>query len=83
MNMWRKPGPVFFPMCDYGMEHYPQLKDIFLILQEKMTTLTDATEILVTRYEKKESRLLREIEELQEENQRLREELKKWEDNNE
>ena len=48
-----------------------------------MTTLTEATEILVTRYEKKESRLLREIEELQEENQRLREELKEWEDNNE
>lgn len=44
----------------------------FVILQDKMKTLTEIAEVLVNRYEEQDAKLLGRLEVLQEENLKLR-----------
>lgn len=62
----------FFPMCIYGKEHYPELLWPISVLMEKMRCLTEVTEILLSRYETRETELLNEIQSLREENVLIR-----------
>lgn len=62
----------FIPMCEYGLAHYPDIHTTLMIFYEKMENLTRAAEILVDRYEQREKELLKELETLQQENQKLR-----------
>lgn len=62
----------FFPMCIYAKEHYPDLLAPVSVLMEKMRSLTEVAEILLSRYERREADLSQEILELQEENATLR-----------
>lgn len=58
----------FFPMCIYAKTHYPDVIAPVSLLMEKMKCLIEASEILLSRYEARESELTQEIMELQEEN---------------
>ena len=62
----------FFPMCIYGKEHYPDLYLAIGLLMEKMRTLTEVADILLTRFIERENVLNNEIISLQEENIRIR-----------
>lgn len=62
----------FFPMCIYAKEQYPSLLAPVSILMEKMRCLTEAIEILLSRYELLEAELTQEILALQEENATIR-----------
>lgn len=58
----------YFPMCIYAKEHYPELIAPVSVLMEKMRYLIEVAEILLGRYEARETELMQEIQELQEEN---------------
>lgn len=62
----------FLPMFDYAFEHYFELTPIIAILKDKIVSLTEASEILVDRCESREQELLKQLDALREENQRLR-----------
>lgn len=86
MSSWKvheyvgETNNFFFPMAKYGMEHYPEISPSIEILQDKIATLTQAAEIMVDRFDEREAELLRELEQLQAENARLRAEFKRlWE----
>lgn len=64
----------FLPMIEYGIANYPELITTIEVLHDKIVTLTEIAEIMVDRYEAREQELVRELEELQEENARLRKE---------
>lgn len=64
----------FLPMCEYGLAHYPELRQIIEILKDKIVSLTQVSEILVNRCEAREEELLLELNALKEENERLRSE---------
>lgn len=71
----------FFPMCNYAKTHYPDLLASFEILEDKIANLTRVAEILVDRYNQLEKELNQQLEELMEENARLRAEWKQlWEE---
>lgn len=71
----------FLTMCDYGLEHYPDLVTTIEILKDKIVSLTEAAEILVDRYDAREQELIHQINELKEENEQLRAEWKTlWEE---
>lgn len=70
----------FMPMCEYGLEHYSDILTTLQILKEKMNNLSSAAELLVDEYERREKELLRELEQLENENKALRAEWKElWE----
>lgn len=71
----------FIPMCDYALEHYHDRVHSFVILKDKIVLLTSVAQILVDRYAEKQKVLQNEIDELRNENERLRKEWKElWED---
>lgn len=70
----------FFPMCAYGLEHYPELRKPLEILKDKITALTRAAEVLVDRCEAHEQELRAQLEALKVENAQLRAQYQKlWE----
>lgn len=70
----------FLPMCEYGLAHYPELQKTIEILQDKIVSLTRASEILVDRCEAREAELRTQLAKLREENAALRETYTKlWE----
>lgn len=62
----------FLPMCEYGLAHYPELQKTIEILQDKIVSLTRASEILVDRCEAREAELRDKLAKLREENAALR-----------
>lgn len=62
----------FFPMCIYAKEWYPDLIAPVSVMMEKIRCITEAAEILLSRYELREEALIQEILELQEENATIR-----------
>lgn len=62
----------YFPMCFYAKENYPELIAVFSIFLEKMRSLLEVTEIMVTRFEQTEIEITNDILDLKEENARLR-----------
>lgn len=62
----------FLPMCIYAKEHYPALIGPVGVMMEKMRTLSDAAEILLSRYEVREAELTQQILTLREENATLK-----------
>lgn len=62
----------FFPMCVYAKEHYSDLFAPITVLTEKMKSLIEIAEILLSRYESRETELVHEILSLKEENARLK-----------
>lgn len=80
MSVWKvheyigETNRFFLPMCQYGLAHYPALQRPIGILLDKITALTHASEILVDRCEEREQALRKQLQELQEENARLRQE---------
>ena len=64
---------LFFPMCDYGIDTYPELHAALEILRDKIISLTEAAEVLVDRYSRREDSLRRELQALQLENKLLHE----------
>lgn len=70
----------FMPMCRYGLRHYPELYTTIEILQDKIMCLTQASLIMVDRFEAREEELQNEVSQLQKENERLRSIFKRlWE----
>lgn len=63
----------FLPMCTYGKAHYPELVRCIEVLQDKIVSLTRASEILVDRCEAREAELKERVRQLKEENAQLRE----------
>ncbi len=78
MSVWKvheyidETKSYFLPMCKYGLKHYPELLLPIEVLQDKILCLTQASVILVDRCEARERELRRQVEELKEENERLR-----------
>lgn len=78
MSIWKvheyvhETRECIFPMCAYARKNYPHLIVCFTILQDKMKNLTEIGEILVDRYEEQEKRMVSRLEQLQEENLKLR-----------
>ncbi|MCF0142290.1 MAG: HD domain-containing protein [Parasporobacterium sp.] len=62
----------FIPMCEYGLEHYPDINTTLQIFHEKMVNLTHAAEMLVDRYDARKAELTAELEELRKENAELK-----------
>lgn len=58
----------YFPMCIYGKEKYPELLRCISILMEKMRSLIELSEMMLSRYEAKEMELLQDILAMREEN---------------
>lgn len=81
MSLWKTHEYVgetrscFFPMVDYARANYHELLPSIEILYEKINALTQVTEILINRYEKKEVELMKQVEALTLENEALRKEL--------
>ena len=70
----------FLPMCDYGMEHYPELGKSIEVLRDKIFSLTQASRIMVDRCEQREQELQEQLRLLKEENAELRREYSRlWE----
>lgn len=63
---------IYLPMCMYAKDRYPDLAAPITILMEKMRSLIEVAEILLSRYERQETDLTMEILELQEENANLK-----------
>lgn len=59
------------PMCDYGLEHYPELRMSLSILKDKITCLTETAETMVDKYEEREMELRRQLKSLRVENDNL------------
>lgn len=64
----------FIPMCEYAKRNYLDIYAGIKILEDKIISLTEAAEMLVTRYEEKEKELQKEVARLRVENERLRNE---------
>ena len=62
----------FFDMCSYGKAHYPGLYEAYEVLEDKIRGLTEMAEILVDRYVEMDNSMNAQIQELQQENERLR-----------
>lgn len=62
----------YYPMCVYGKEHYHELLSPISVLLEKMRSLVEVAEILLTRYEAREAELIHDILALREENATIR-----------
>lgn len=62
----------YIPMCIYAKEHYHELLGQISILMEKMRTLTEVSDILLSRFEARETELTAEILSMQEENATLK-----------
>ncbi len=81
MKLWKvheyigETKKYFLPMCEYALKHYLDRKRSFEILKDKIMTLTTVAEVLVDRYNEKEKKLQKQIEDLRNENERLRLEL--------
>ena len=77
-SIWRAKGYIYqtrtyyLPMCVYAKERFPELLPVMNILMEKMRSLVEATEILVTRYEERSMELRNELLALRDENARIR-----------
>ena len=63
---------LYFPLCVYAMEQYPECSLALSILHEKILTLVEAGEMLVNRYAKREEELMSDILSLREQNARYR-----------
>lgn len=61
----------YLPLCIYGKEHYHEILGPISILMEKMRTLAEVADILLSRFVSRESELTQEILALQEENATL------------
>lgn len=78
MSVWKvheyidETKRFFLPMCSYGRKHYPELLPTIELLQDKIISLTQASVILVDRYDTRERQLQQELQQLQEENARLK-----------
>ena len=78
MSVWKvheyvgETRKFFLPMCNYARENYPDLAASFEILENKIIALTQASEILVDRYDQREQKLRDRRQELSMENARLR-----------
>lgn len=70
----------FFPMSVYAKEHYQDLLPVINVLTEKMKSLIEIEEILLSRYEAQETELIQEIISLKEENARLKGLIQKHQD---
>lgn len=71
---------LFLPMCEYGKSHYPALVKAIEILEDKIVSLTRASEILVDRCEAREAELQERLNDLKAENESLRREYQAlWE----
>lgn len=62
----------YFPMCIYAKEHYTELLAPINVLTEKMRCLIEVAEILLSRYEARETELVQEILSLKEENAKIK-----------
>lgn len=62
----------YFPMCIYAKENYPEIYGAINVLTEKMRSLIQIAEIVLSRYESRETELMLEIISMREENARLR-----------
>ncbi len=62
----------YFPMCIYAKEHYTELLLPINVLTEKIRCLIEIAEILLSRYEARETELMQEVLDLKEENARLK-----------
>lgn len=67
----------YIPMCIYAREHYPELDTPIGILHEKMRELIIAADIFFTRYVNREKELTDQILLLEEENARMRIQIRK------
>lgn len=65
----------FLPMCEYGIQHYPEVFQVLEILRNKILSLTQVSEVLVDRLAQREKELQEELDSLKEENEALRKEL--------
>lgn len=63
---------LFFPMYDYASSCYKELRPTLDVLQDKIVTLTKCAEVLVDRCDAREAELVQQVQDLQEENERLR-----------
>lgn len=63
---------VFYPMCVYGKEYYFELNASISVLLEKMRSLIELAEIMLRRFEIRESELSQDILALREENATIR-----------
>ena len=63
------------PICEKAKSQYPEYKEAFDLLGHKITCLIGAASVLVERYEEQEAQLREQVEELRQENTKLR---KKW-----
>lgn len=87
MSVWKVHEYVgetrsrFLPMCEYGLEHYPEIATAIEVLQNKIESLIEVSEILVDRYDEREKELEAQLASLREENAELRSVWKKlWEE---
>lgn len=62
----------YLPLCVYAKEHNPELLAPISVMMEKMRSLSEVAEILLSRYETRETELTQEILALQEENASIR-----------
>lgn len=86
MSVWKvheyvgETNKFFLPMCEYGLERYPELTRPIEILREKILILTRVSQVLVDRCEAREQELMNQLQQLREENARLRREYSQlWE----
>lgn len=86
MSVWKvheyvgETNKFFLPMCSYGLEHYPELTKPIEILKEKILLLTRVSQVVVDRCEAREKELRDQLQQLREENARLRQEYSQlWE----
>ncbi len=76
----RETNRYFISMADYGFAHYDHLFTCIELLIDKIKSLTHLAETFVHRYEKQELEMVKEVQELHEENTRLWSELRKLQD---
>lgn len=69
----------YLPVCIYAKEYYPELMAPVSLLMEKMRSLIEVAEILLTRYEEVEDELIRDILQLEEENAMIKGILRTYE----
>ncbi|MBQ0079074.1 MAG: hypothetical protein KBS66_04165 [Eubacterium sp.] len=62
----------YYPMCIYGKEHYHELLAPISVLMEKMKSIIELAEIMIRRYEARETELMEDILALREENATIR-----------
>lgn len=59
------------PMCDYGMEHDPELRPVLGILRDKILCLTETARIMIDHFEAREAELRSQLKDLRMENAEL------------